>query len=127
VTPGSTTWLIQGTLVPPGDVLVNGPLLLAADGHITCAACDCSAVPEYAGATRIACANGVVTPGLINGHDHLSFSHAGPVTLTAERYEHRLSRWKRRGFPPRPTSEEKGFLVDAVAAAFRRQCVERPA
>jgi cytosine/adenosine deaminase-related metal-dependent hydrolase len=89
VTPGSSAWLIRGAVLTPGDVLLNGELLLGADGRIACAACDCSASAGYAGATVIACANGVISPGLINAHDHLTFGQNDPASLTAERYEHR--------------------------------------
>jgi hypothetical protein len=46
------------------------------------------------GATVIACPDGVVSPGLINAHDHLTFGQNRPYTLTPERYEHRHD-WRR--------------------------------
>src|SRR5262249_47025128 len=59
-------------------------------GQITCAACDCSA--SAAGATEIDCPQGVVSPGLINPHDHIEFI-APPGTDSGERYENR-NQWR---------------------------------
>jgi hypothetical protein len=46
------------------------------------------------GATAVVCPDGVVSPGLINAHDHLTFAQNPPYTRTAERYEHRHD-WRR--------------------------------
>ncbi len=61
-------------------------------GIITCAACDCSGVDGGATATKISCPNGVISPGLINTHDHISYQANPYVASPAnadERYEHR--------------------------------------
>jgi hypothetical protein len=39
--------------------------------------------------TLIECAEGVVSPGLINTHDHLGFDHNYPTPATTDRYGHR--------------------------------------
>src|SRR5262245_41517173 len=64
VTAGGPVKLIRGTVLLPGEVLRGGSVAIAADGKITCAACDCAA--QAAGATVINCPNGVISPGLIN-------------------------------------------------------------
>jgi hypothetical protein len=57
------------------------------NGTIVCVGCACAAsVPT---ATTITCPAGVISPGLINTHDHLTFTQNSPVPDTKERYEHR--------------------------------------
>lgn len=88
VTPGSTAQLYTGVLLAPGKVLLGGQLLVDADGKIACVDCDCSGAAGASGATKIECPQGVISPGLINSHDHISFQSA-PQARTDERYEHR--------------------------------------
>ncbi len=90
---GSAT-LIRGNLVAPEGLLENAHLLIDGDGVILCAACDCSAQPLFADAKRLECKDGVVSPGLINAHDHITFNQAPPVPARTERYEHRHD-WRR--------------------------------
>jgi hypothetical protein len=82
-----TAMLLRGTLLLPGKVLRNGQLLVSAD-KIGCVGCDCSKHPAYAGAKVVECAAGVISPGLINPHDHIKWNKATPVS-TAIRYNHR--------------------------------------
>ena len=89
VTAGTSGTLLRGRVISPSDLLVGGEVLLDAAGVIACAACDCSATPGYAAATRIECPNGVISPGLIDGHRLLGFEQNNPYTNTGERYEHR--------------------------------------
>lgn len=93
VTAGDQNLLIRGDLVAPQGLLENAQLLIDQNGVIVCAACDCSASPGFATATEMACANGVISPGLINAHDHLTFNRGGPIAHE-ERYEHRHD-WRR--------------------------------
>jgi large repetitive protein len=86
VTPGDTSTLITGTILGDDLTYVGGQILVSAAGVITCAACDCSAMG--ATATRLSCPGGVVSPGLINSHDHISFQ-GNPAIGTEERFEHR--------------------------------------
>jgi hypothetical protein len=84
----------------PGDVLEGGEVLVGADGRVACAACDCrSADPA---ATVVTCEDVVISPGLINTHDHMGWMHNDPhVPSDPElRYEHRHD-WRRgkRGHP----------------------------
>lgn len=92
-TAGSEAILVRGDLVVPGGILENGHLLIAADGKIACTACDCSSTSGFTGATVIECAQGLVSPGLINAHDHMTFTERPPAIHT-ERYEHRHD-WRR--------------------------------
>jgi cytosine/adenosine deaminase-related metal-dependent hydrolase len=83
--------LITGTILMPGDVLRGGQVLVDGSGNIVCVACDCSAMA--AGATTIDCPTGVISPALINPHDHLGYTHNRPAPDSGERYEHR-DQWR---------------------------------
>lgn len=90
VTAGSGARLLQGTVLGPGEVLENGQVLVGSDGIIECVACDCGDSPEYAGATRIECPQGVISPGLIDTNIAMTFQANAPyVNPDGERYEHR--------------------------------------
>ncbi len=89
LTPGDAWLLVRGDLVVPGGLLHNGHLLVDATGIIRCAACDCSGQPGFAGATRLDCRWGLVSPGLINPHDHITYAGNDPADHGTERYDHR--------------------------------------
>jgi cytosine/adenosine deaminase-related metal-dependent hydrolase len=66
-----TKYLLKGTILVPSGPLV-GELLV--DGNtITCVAASCSGAPGAAGATVVD-TNGVIAPGLIDGHNHILFN-----------------------------------------------------
>ncbi len=88
VTAGDTGRLITGVILTDGVTFVGGQVMIDSAGAITCAACDCSTVTGAASATQLLCPQAIVSPGLINAHDHISFQ-ASPQMRTAERYEHR--------------------------------------
>jgi cytosine/adenosine deaminase-related metal-dependent hydrolase len=93
VTSGAGAVVLQGTVLAPQEVLHRGEVVVDAAGMIACAACDCSAVPGYAGASVVACADGVISPGLVNPHEHMTFQNNGPVPHGTQRYENR-SDWQ---------------------------------
>jgi large repetitive protein len=84
--------LIQGTILTADDALENGAALvdLSQDnGTFLCVGCDCEAMAD-ASTARLICPDAVVSPGLINPHDHLGWATANPVAPPqGERYEHR--------------------------------------
>ena len=88
--------LITGDILTPGEVLRGGQVLVDGDGMIACVGCDCSGMATDP--TEVVCPDAVVSPGLINGHDHIRFAGAQPFPadgfLTEERYEHRHD-WRR--------------------------------
>jgi cytosine/adenosine deaminase-related metal-dependent hydrolase len=90
VTPGT-----GGGTVIRGDVLGRyttwdaGTVVLDAAGEITCVGCDCDADPAAINATVITCPDGVISPGLINPHDHITFSENPPLAPSTTRYQHR--------------------------------------
>lgn len=81
---------IIGTLLEPAITRQRAVLDLDASGVISCAACDCG---DAAGRLVIDCPGLVVSPGLINLHDHLSYAGTPPLSHPGERYEHR-SDWR---------------------------------
>lgn len=87
VTAGDGNRLVVGTVLTPGMIFRGGEVLVDATGQISCVGCDCSG--DSAGATRIECPTGVISPSLINTHDHITFAQNDPYTNTGERYEHR--------------------------------------
>ena len=92
VTAGSSTILLQGKVLQGFDIYENGTVLIDGsqpNGQILCTGCDCGDDPAAAGATVVACADGVISPGLINAHDHLTFDLSQPVPHDPERYDHR--------------------------------------
>lgn len=88
--------LIRGDVISPEGFLQNAHVLVGADGTVKCAACDCSAQAEFANAAVLECAQGVISPALVNAHDHITFTETPPTPPTnpEERYEHRHD-WRR--------------------------------
>lgn len=89
VIDGSSWLVIQGDLLVPEGILHNGQILIDPTGLITCVACDCSLVQGYEGATAVRCRKALITPGLINAHDHITFTGNAPKPHGEERYDHR--------------------------------------
>ena len=89
VTAGDGNLLVEATLLTKRRVYRDGHLLIDPAGIIICSGCDCSGQQAFATATRITCADGVASPGLINLHDHINWADAPPVDHGAERYDHR--------------------------------------
>jgi large repetitive protein len=83
---GSAAKLITATVLTPGEVLRGGQVYVDTAGIIQCVGCDCTAMA--AGATTINCPTGVLSPGIVNAHDHITFQSA-PGTDSGERYEQR--------------------------------------
>ena len=87
VTAGGPGLLLTGTILTPGGVLRGGQVAVDATGVITCVGCDCTAMSM--GFTTVDCPTGVISPGLINPHDHITFTQNLPAPDTGERYEQR--------------------------------------
>ncbi|MEZ4267257.1 MAG: amidohydrolase family protein [Myxococcota bacterium] len=111
VTAGNATTLILGDLVLPNGLLPGGQLLVVGD-KITCVGCDCAA--KAPGATQISCPGTVISPGLINAHDHITFTQMKPVDHGTIRYTHRHE-WRKglNGFKALPVKQNSHALGDA--------------
>ncbi len=93
VAPGNAGGaLILGDVLLEHTVLRGGEVAVDASGMIVCAACDCS--DEAQGAPVVTCPQAVISPALVNSHDHITYAHNVPYTDTGERYEHRHE-WRR--------------------------------
>ncbi len=90
LTAGGTSTLIKGNILTPTTVYTGGQVAVDNTGHITCVGCDCAA----GGETVLTCPDGVVSPGLINTHDHITFTQNLPYTDTGERYDDR-QQWRK--------------------------------
>lgn len=90
---GTAGKVLQGTVLSPDDVLHRGEILFDEGGAILCVACDCSSDPAYAAATVVTCANGVISPGFINPHEHITYQNNAPIAHPGLRYENR-SDWQ---------------------------------
>ena len=82
-TDGQT--LLRGDVLGDGQIYRGGAVLVDAVGNISCSGCGCSA-PD---ATVIRCPETVISPGLINSYDHITFDQNAPALDTGERYEQR--------------------------------------
>ncbi|HEY0095677.1 MAG TPA: DUF4215 domain-containing protein, partial [Archangium sp.] len=87
-TTASGARLYMGVVLMDGKTLNGGQVLVDDKGIIQCSACDCSDHAAAAGALRISCPQGVISPALINAHDHIDYQKA-PEAGRQERYEHR--------------------------------------
>ncbi len=116
VTAGTKGKLFRGTVLAPHEVLHKGEVLIDDAGMIVCTGCDCSSSPDYAAATVVACADGVISPGLINPHDHITYANNAPVPPSTERYDHR-NEWRKglNGHPPIYTKSGANTQVQLYA------------
>lgn len=98
VLDGGAETLFVGTVLTDDTVYEPGTVLVDAGGQISCTGCDCEAQAPQA--TRVLCSESVISPGLINTHDHMGWMADWPHVPEdpALRYEHRHD-W-RTGDPP---------------------------
>ncbi len=92
VTGAGTTMLLKGTVLAPGMIFKGGQVAIDATGQIACVGCNCAT----GGETIVSCPDGVISPGLINTHDHIEYTHSAPKVASTERYEDR-QQWRNGG------------------------------
>jgi len=85
VAAGTSGMAIQGNVLGHDAVYLGGSVVLDDQGDITCVGCDCTLGTE----TVVTCTDAVVSPGLINPHDHIGFSENAPLPQQTKRYDHR--------------------------------------
>jgi len=107
VTAGTNAYTAyRGVVLGPDTVFDGGEVLVDDKGVIVCAGCSCSTDANYAAAKKVTCPEGVISPGLINAHDHTTFANnrpfgtGDPNTLKDVRYDHRHE-W-RKGLNGKP-------------------------
>lgn len=98
-----TRLLLRGNLVSDGRLYVGGTLAVAADGRIQSAGCE---RPQAADATVLDCPGALVSPGLINLHEHIDYSYQQPPRPPTLTWQHR-NEWRRL------SAAERGFEGDA--------------
>ena len=104
VIEGTGGMLLVGDVLVPGQVFEQGGVLVGDDGVIQCVGCDCAA--QAAEATQVICTGAVISPGLINAHDHVGWMGSDPWVASENgvdtdlRWEHRHD-WRKgkRGNP----------------------------
>ncbi len=84
---GKSGLLLEGTVLAPEQIISGGQVLISSSGIITCVAKDCSSAPGAADASVVSCPDGVISPGLINPHDHITYANNKPQN-GATRYEY---------------------------------------
>ena len=110
VTKGSgSNIIVEGTVLAGNKIYTNGRVMFKneTNAKISCVGCDCADET----ATVISCPNGVISPALINPHDHIGYAEIPPnasgtftdgdgklrsynSNANGERYEHRHD-WRR--------------------------------
>jgi cytosine/adenosine deaminase-related metal-dependent hydrolase len=88
-----TMKVLRGTVLSPEEVFHGGEVLIDERGVIVCAACNCKGKAGYDTASVISCPEGVISPGLVNPHEHLTYQNNKPIGHGDERYENR-SDWQ---------------------------------
>lgn len=106
---GSSGTRFRGTVLAPNKTLRRGEVMIDAAGSIACVDCDCGGAPGAADASIVDCPEGVISPGLINTHDHISFANNPPyVALDPTiRYDHRHE-WRKGAGPNKPQIKTAG-------------------
>jgi cytosine/adenosine deaminase-related metal-dependent hydrolase len=116
--PACTVEGSGGGLAFRGDVLTaareyrGGEVLVAPDGTIVCAGCDCDAPVDV---RRVTCPGAVIAPAFVNPHDHVAYVHQAPRPGTVERFEHRHD-W-RLGLREHTAIDYEGGASPAARAA----------
>jgi cytosine/adenosine deaminase-related metal-dependent hydrolase len=116
---GGTGLVLQGTVLTPTGP-IKGEVLVGGDGRITCVDASCSGAAGYGEASVLACPDGVISPGLINGHDHTDYNVAGPLKHAEQRWVHRHGWRTGAGGEPKLATPKSTNDDKAVAAAELR-------
>jgi len=102
VTAGGPAKLLKGEILTPTRLFHGGGVAVDSAGSITCVGCNCA----EAGQTVVTCPDASISPGLINTHDHITFTQNNPYTDTGVRYDDR-QQW-RKGLDSKPKISSSG-------------------
>ncbi|MCK5807703.1 amidohydrolase family protein [bacterium] len=69
-------------------IVENGYVAIK-DGVIICTGCDCLEQSDVTGGKMVSCPTEVLSPGIINAHDHISYDQNFPGDWGDERFNHR--------------------------------------
>ncbi|MBC8069699.1 MAG: hypothetical protein IAG13_15285, partial [Deltaproteobacteria bacterium] len=113
---GTSGVILRGTVLAPGEVFRGGSVFYSDAGIIECVDCDCTGAPGAADAAVVTCADGVISPGLVNPHDHITYANNYPIGEGVDRYEHRHD-WRigQGGHDDLPYNDEASNNVVAAA------------
>ena len=81
--------LLRGTVLAPDSVLVGGEVLISPEGILLAVGCDTAEAAQGLDLTVVQCPRGVISPGLINSHDHIAYDQNPPGDWGDERFDHR--------------------------------------
>lgn len=96
---GSNYLLVAGNVLTPEAIFSGGGVLVSPDGKIADVGCNAITKARDLQATEVICPAGVISPGLINAHDHITYDWNPPSNWGTERYDRR-NEW-RKGSPNR--------------------------
>jgi len=116
---GSAGIALKGTVLAPGAPIV-GEVFVGADGKIACVSSSCSTSIGYEKATIIACATGVISPALINAHDHIDYATRAPATHGTTRWQHRNGWRAGTGGEPKLSTPKSTTDAKIIAGAELR-------
>jgi hypothetical protein len=119
LTKGTSGTLLRGTvLLPSGPA--TGEVLVSSAGTIACAATSCASTAGYKDATVVDCPESVISPALINSHDHTNYATLAPEAHGDIRYDHRND-WRTGadGAKPLPTVPETTDTPTIAAQELR--------
>lgn len=116
---GTAGIALKGNVLAPSGPLA-GEVLVDASGKIACVDASCASAAGYASATVIACPTGVISPALINTHDHIDYATRGPVTHSTTRWQHRNGWRAGTGGEPKLATPKSTTDTKIIAAAELR-------
>ncbi|MFW5968821.1 MAG: amidohydrolase family protein, partial [Persicimonas sp.] len=88
----SNLLMLEGDVLAGDTVYENGQVFIdrsAENAEIVCTGCDCAEEADAESATTLSCPETVISPGLVNAHEHLGWGAAPPKPHGEERYDHR--------------------------------------
>ncbi|HEX7604444.1 MAG TPA: amidohydrolase family protein [Polyangiaceae bacterium] len=117
---GTAGTLLQGRVLAPSGP-IDGEVLVDTAGKIACVDTSCAQAAGYAQATVISCTGSVISPGLVNAHDHTNFATIAPEAHGQTRWLHRQG-WRTGagGEPPLLPAPKSTTDVTTIAGAELR-------
>jgi large repetitive protein len=113
-----TAVLLLGNVLGDGVVYKDGGVLYDGD-KITYVGCDYDSAAGASTAARVSCGGAVISPGLINAHDHLNYDDQWPVAATTMRYDHRHEWRKGQNGKPKISTPTNKFGIAATSNGMR--------